>query len=174
MIDWKKYVASYWHIALVVIVAGVVSGMIWAVIEDRTPSTVESPGSNDQIPTFGELFSTFFLGLPGSDVKYPYPATAPLRESKSFVTRQRVGIRIQTNEGVSSRTPIELRVVTADNKEETPQLAGLRQRFTIQPGLRTYCCLTMPDTPQHVDVRIIYDGHFIGDLKNIQISRPLH
>lgn len=173
MIDLKQLIRKYLYIFVIIVAAGVLLGFAWAFFAPDT-DPILAPDNDAAVPAFGDLFTTFFLGLPGPDARYPYRSDEPLREGKSFVTRQRVGLRIQTAENSPSRIPIELRIVTADTKEETPTLAKLRQRFTIRPGLQTYCCLTMPDTSQMVDVRVLYDGHLIGDIKDVRVTSPLH
>lgn len=174
MVNWKELIRKYLQSALLIVVVGVLVGVAWTLLKpEKDPMPV--PSNNDAtVPAFGDLFTIFFLGLPGPDARYPYRSNEPLREGKSFVTRQRVGLRVQTAEDSPSRIPIELRIVTADTKEETPSLAKQRQRFTISPGLQTYCCLTMPDTSQIIDVRVLYNGYLIGDIQNIRVTSPLH
>lgn len=152
----------------VITLAGVALGLLWAARVQNDRRTLHPPPTAD-VPAFGQTFSLFFLGHAGQDV--PIRAHTPLVPATSFAAGERVGLRVQTTGQITEPMEVELRFLDDATREETASLRGVRQRFTIRPGLRTYCCVTMPKELGTVTVGIIAQERLLGTLPAIRITR---
>lgn len=146
---------------------GILLGIGWAVREMAAPPSGlvdvdELPGETpqEQKPAFAEYFSIFFLGRPGTDTRIR--RNTPLIRSTKFITGERVGIRVQTTPNVQTTVPVELRFLVRGTRAESSELQKYRARFSIQPGLSTYCCVRIPRTPAHYDIGLIVNGTYIA------------
>jgi hypothetical protein len=162
----KKYIYSIATVAVV----GVLFGAFFASrgglpSGNETPAPViESSGNNE---TFGSTFSNFIIGrsADGSAVK----SNTPLVRATKFSTGEKVGLRIQTNSEVTVAFPIELRFLKKETGEETPALQSFRLKLTIKPGLKTYCCLSIPKEAGNYTLGILRNNSFIGTIGGIVV-----
>lgn len=148
----------------VIVGVGVVLGAVWAVL---APLRVgEEPGGvplpQGRPPSFADSFVHFFPGRTYDGTR-PKPKKQLLRADK-FVEGEQVGFRAQTAPAVTRSFVVELRFLAADTREESPALARFRQRFRIRPGLRTYCCLRIPDVPGRYVIGIVLQEALVSFL----------
>lgn len=163
----KKFVIG---VSLVAIV-GVLLGVFFATKKDistinKDPVvniTPNSSGSNN----FGTYFTNVFLGRSGdgSGIK----SSTPLVKSSKFYAGEKAGIRAQTTADVVSPITVEMRFLKTDTGEETPSLQKMRQNISIRPGLRSYCCISMPKEAGSVSVQIVLRGVFLGSIGDFTI-----
>ena len=146
---------------------GILLGIGWAVREMVAPPSGlvdvdELPGENpqEQKPAFAEYFSIFFLGRPGTDTSIR--RNTPLIRSTKFITGERVGIRAQTAPGVQNNIAVELRFLVRGTRAESAELQKYRARFSIRPGVSSYCCVRIPRTAGQYDVGLIVNGTYIA------------
>ncbi|MDO8511748.1 MAG: hypothetical protein Q7S57_00605 [bacterium] len=162
----KKLVYSISSIAVV----GILFGAYFATrgniqpIGDIPVATVKPNGENN---TFGSTFSNFILGrsADGSAIG----SKTPLVRATKFSAGEKVGLRVQTSSEVVVAFPIELRFLRQDSSEETPSLQPFRQKFSIKPGLRSYCCLTIPKEAGNFSIGILRNNSFVGSIANIVV-----
>ncbi len=149
--------------AVVVIGAGVILGVFWALRAPLNGGTgPAAPPSPTAPASFGTYFVHFFPGRT-HDGSRPAAKKQLLRASK-FIAGERVGLRAQTAPGVTSAFVVELRFLSPETREELPALQDDRQRFRIRPGLRTYCCLRMPREVGHYLLSVLGSDQFLTDL----------
>lgn len=162
----QKLIYSIAAIALV----GVLFGTYFASkgnIQPTNEVSVENVTSNEGVGTFGTIFNNFILGrsADGSSIG----SKTPLVRATKFSTGEKIGLRIQTSSEITTAFPIELRFLTQDTGEETPDLQSSRQKFSIKPGLRSYCCISMPKNAGTYTLGILQNNAFIGTLQGIVV-----
>lgn len=162
----KKLVYSASAIAMV----GVLFGAYFATkgnIQPINDVPVATLIPNDIGATFGSTFSNFILGrsADGSAIG----SKTPLVRATKFSAGEKVGLRVQTSNEVVVAFPIELRFLRQDSSEETPSLQPFRQKFSIKPGLRSYCCLTIPKEAGNFSIGILRNNSFVGTIGNIVV-----
>lgn len=146
--------------ALIVFGAAVVFGAVAAVIATRPlEQTPANPLPGEPGDAFGETFLHFFLGR-SPDGSRPRSDTQVLRAS-TFVAGEEVGLRAQTTPEQPDGVTVELRFLDHATREERGNLQGLRQRFTIQSGLRTYCCVRMPAEKGNYTVAVLVRDRYL-------------
>lgn len=165
----KKLVVSIF----IVVATGVLLGFLWAIrrpvdLEEAPRATISA---ETEIPqSFGSFFSAFIIGRPGDNSAIR--KNTPIVRSNKFVAGEKVGLRVQTNPEIKEPFDIEIRFMKSGNGEETSLMEKSRQSFKIQPGLRTYCCLLIPREIGKVNLSILTDDVFLGNLNGFTIIPP--
>ena len=162
----KKLIYSISIIAVV----GVLIGSYFATKSEpnsvvETPLVTTQPG--DVNNTFGSTFNNFIIGrsADGSAIG----GKTPLVRATKFSAGEKVGLRIETSGEVASAFPIELRFLRRDTGEETPFLQSFRLRLSVKPGLKSYCCLTIPKEAGNYTLGILRNDSFIGTIGGIVV-----
>lgn len=150
---------------------GVLLGLAWALRSPVPMPEVEPPGTPaERTPAFADFFTHFVLGRT-PDGSRPSARKPLLRATKAFAG-ERLGLRVQTSLSVSEPLTVELRFLTADTREERPELRSDRQRFRIRPGFRTYCCVRTPKAPGAYSIGVLVEGRFLAYLP-LEVREPL-
>lgn len=154
--------------ALVAIV-GILLGAFFAVKKDinTNPVVVNTTPPSSGLENFGTYFTNIFLGRSGDGSKIG--SSTPLVKSSKFYVGERAGVRVQTTADVVNPVTIEMRFLKTDTGEETPSLQKIRQNISIKPGLRSYCCISMPKEEGNVSVQIVLNGKFLGSIGDFTI-----
>lgn len=157
---------------LLIVLTGVLLGAV-AVL--RSPPPVPPPDAvpvplEDRRPAFASHFVHFFPGRTHTGARPR--ARSPLLRATTFAAGERVGLRIQTVAEFPRSLWVELRFLTASGREELPSLRDDRQRFRIRSGLRTYCCLRIPQETGSYVLGILVDDQYLAFLP-LTIKEPL-
>jgi hypothetical protein len=158
--------------ASLVAIVGVLLGAYFAVKKDigsvnKDPVPVATVSSNDGSNNFGTYFNNVFLGRSGDGSKIK--SNTPLVKSSKFYVGERAGVRVETAAGLMSPITVEVRFLKTDTGEETPALQKMRQNISVKPGLKSYCCITMPKEAGSISVQIVLRGVFLGSIGNFTI-----
>lgn len=158
---------------VIVLGAAAVLGAGAAVIFTRQSQEQRSPvlpASRPDGSAFGAVFLHFFLGRTpdGSRPK----ANSQILRADTFLAGERVGLRVQTVAEQRSRISVELRFLARATREESAALARARQRFSIRPGLRTYCCVRMPIDGGSYDLGVLVEDRYVAFLPVTIKARP--
>lgn len=153
-----------------ILVIGILLGFLWSFIKPVEEPLPPTSVSAVQADSFGKYFSNLFLGRPGDNSKIK--ASTLLVRSTKFVTGERVGLRIQAAANVVQPFGIELRFMNASTGEETPDLQKYRKKITVQPGTRSYCCVTLPKIVGEVNMGIVIGDYYVGIINGLKIVQP--
>ncbi len=162
----KKIVIPVVTIIFIGVLAGLVLALKQPAYPDEQPEKTNTSNS-DPVNSFGGYFNVFLIGRPGTTSKIS--RDTPLIRATKYFIGERVGLRVQTAEHITKAFDIEVRFLDGTTSEETAALKKYRQRFNIKPGLRSYCCLTMPKEEGLVSVNIIMKNAFIGSLGTVTL-----
>lgn len=156
---------------LVLIGVGVLLGLLFAL---RTPFPGPPEPSPEPPGEASSSFAAYFVHIfPGRTADGSRPGrSTPLLRATKFLAGERVGLRVQTAPAQEEWFQVELRFLSADTREEKPELRDDRQRFRIRPGLRTYCCLRLPREPGRYEIGILVDGAYLTYLP-ANVEKPL-
>lgn len=155
-----------------VVIVGILLGVFFAIKKDintvgDNPVALTSTSPNDGLNNFGTYFTNVFLGRSGdgSSIK----SDTPLVRSSKFYVGEKAGLRVQTTVDMVNSINIEIRFLKSETGEETPSLQKMRQNISIKPGLKSYCCISMPKEEGSVSVQIVLNGVFLGSIGNFTI-----
>jgi len=155
--------------ASLVTIVGVLLGAFFAIRRDiyKEPIVVSTASPDIDSNNFGTYFTNFFLGR--SSTGSGIGSDTPLVKSSKFYAGEKAGVRVQTMADVVNPIKVEVRFLRTDTGEETPSLQKMRQNISIKPGLRSYCCITMPKEEGSVSVQIVLKGDFLGSIGDFTI-----
>jgi len=153
---------------IAILVIGILLGFLWSM---RKPvENIPIAANPVESDSFGKYFSNFVIGRPGDNSKIGKD-TLLVRATK-FLPGERVGLRVQTASDITKAFTVEIRYLNASTGEETADLQKYRKRVTIQPGIRSYCCLTIPKTPGQINIGIVIGNYFLGTINGLTITPP--
>lgn len=149
-----------------VAVVGVVGFLLGVAAYLGRPLSDVPTGPARPSPDASSAFAAYFmLFSPGRKPDGSLPSrNDPLLPATKFIAGERVGLRVQTASGLRRALFVELRFLTEEAHEELPALRDDRQSFHISPGLKTYCCLRIPEEPGRYRIGVLVNENFVAFL----------